>query len=108
MPKLFNLLILCGIILSLQPAQAGTGINSEVYKKTYNQMISAGKSEFQARTYAEGFALGKESGLTDARAKQFGDSYLQAYTSARDQGRKCPRDCEAYANDFAWQVVRAK
>ena len=87
---------------------AASGSNSEVYKKTYAQMIDAGKSSFQAKVYAEGFTEAKQSGLTDIRARKFAEAYLSAYTAARDQGRKCPRDCEAYASDFAGQVIRAK
>jgi hypothetical protein len=87
---------------------AGSGRDSEIYKKAYTQMINAGKSGFQAEVYGDGFVMAKESGLTDNRAKEFASNYLRAYSSARDQGRKCPRDCEAYAADYARQLARSK
>ena len=108
MGKSLTLLIFASAMVVSTHSLAGVGPNSEVYKKAYAQMIDAGKSGFQARVFAEGFAEAKESGLTDIRARTYADAYLRAYTSARDQGRKCPKDCEAYASDFAGQVIRAK
>jgi hypothetical protein len=100
-------LALAALIVSAD-AVAGSGVNSEAYKRAYKEMIDAGKSGYQAQIYAEGYVQAKEAGLTDARAKKFADSYYRAYNSAREQGRKCPHDCEAYASDFANQVIRAK
>jgi hypothetical protein len=101
-------LIIAALVGITVPSMAGSGVNSEAYKKAYASAIKTGKNEAYAKIYAQGYAEAKESGATDSRSAIYADAYMRAYSSAREQGRKCPYDCEAYATDYALREMKSK
>lgn len=101
-------LFIAALMGMAMPSMAGSGVNSEAYKKAYASAIKTGKNEAYARIYAQGYAEAKESGATDSRSAIYADAYMRAYSSAREMGRKCPYDCEAYATDYALREMKSK